>query len=115
MPCGRKFTAGSNPALSAEPRAGVTQVVVTPAFAIPGRARRTPFVASFVAFCGGRVLRGWHGEGEQEAVQHVPRRQGQGLAARAGLVSLLPRGQSPGSSATTSAATSTTPATRGTG
>src|SRR4051794_13130425 len=51
-----------SPALSAMPWADVTQVVVTSAFAIPGRARRTPFVA----FCGGRVLRGWHGE----EVQH---------------------------------------------
>jgi hypothetical protein len=34
----------------------VTQVAVTSAFAFLGIAQRFPFVASFVAFCGGRVL-----------------------------------------------------------
>jgi hypothetical protein len=36
--------------------ADVTQVLVTSAFAFPRLPRILPFVASFVAFCGGRVL-----------------------------------------------------------
>jgi hypothetical protein len=34
----------------------VTQVLVTSAFPILSIARRFPFVAFFVAFCGGRIL-----------------------------------------------------------
>ncbi|CAN5496378.1 hypothetical protein BH11PLA2_BH11PLA2_03070 [soil metagenome] len=47
---------GSNPSLSASVMARVTQVVVTRAFAFPGRSRRTGFVAVFVALCGGGIL-----------------------------------------------------------
>ncbi len=38
--------------------ARVTQFVVTRAFAFPNRLRETRFVAPFVSFCGGRILRG---------------------------------------------------------
>jgi hypothetical protein len=34
----------------------VTQVLVTSAFAFLSIAQRFPFVASLVAFCGGRIL-----------------------------------------------------------
>jgi hypothetical protein len=34
----------------------VTQVLVASAFAFPGLPRIFPFVAVFVAFCGGKIL-----------------------------------------------------------
>ncbi|HKB35831.1 MAG TPA: hypothetical protein VKD72_05210, partial [Gemmataceae bacterium] len=54
--CRGNPTEGSNPSLSACLPARVTQVVVTRAFAFLRLPQNFPFVASFVAFCGGRVL-----------------------------------------------------------
>jgi hypothetical protein len=53
---GSNLTAGSNPALSASLLADVSQVLDTSAFAFLSVPQRFPFVASFVAFCGGRIL-----------------------------------------------------------
>ena len=54
--CTGNRTEGSNPSLSASLRAGVPQVIGTSAFAFLSDPQSFPFVASFVAFCGGRVL-----------------------------------------------------------
>src|SRR5262249_24419836 len=54
MPCGREFTAGSSPALSAGLPADVTQEVVPSAFVFPSSPQNFPVEP----FCVGRILRG---------------------------------------------------------
>ena len=52
----RKGNEGSNPSLSAVLLARVAQVLATRAFVFLSIPQTFPFVAVFVAFCGGRVL-----------------------------------------------------------
>jgi hypothetical protein len=54
--CGSNATEGSNPSLSACLLADESQILDSSAFAFLSGPQSFPFVAVFVAFCGGKIL-----------------------------------------------------------